>query len=124
MRSSTTQRYDKIVGIARSNRNRPSNTSAKATRKIVFRLFLTWVDKHSCSLIELYQSSREEEPNIVCDSCCLKHIVRHNNDRTKIFQVEYQVFDLRGRQRIQCRTRFVEKKYFGSHRKSSGNTET
>jgi len=58
--------------------------------------------------IELDQFSHQKESGEVRDARGLLHVVCDDNDRAFAFQFDEQIFDLRRRDRVQCRTRLVK----------------
>src|SRR5215204_1089459 len=54
-----------------------------------------------------------EERGLVRDPCRLLHVVGHDHDRILLLEVDHEVLDLAGRDRVECRARLVHQDHVG-----------
>src|SRR5208282_5632753 len=98
--------------------------SAKATGDIGFRAWVTRLGEELRSGTELDELASEQESGEIADAGGLLHVVGDSDDGAEIFQLDEELFDFGGADRIESGARFVEKKNFWFDGEGAGNTET
>src|ERR1041385_1493392 len=79
----------------------------ESARHVIFRAFLRGVREDPRGRAELDQFTDVEERRVIGDARGLLHVVRDDDDREILFQLENQFLDPARRDRIERRSRFV-----------------
>src|SRR5690242_19443215 len=72
-------------------------TLSEPPSDVVFSLPLGRRGEDLLGLIELHKLSVEKKSGLIGDSCCLLHVVGHNDDRVILLEVVDELFDFRRR---------------------------
>src|ERR1700761_9058082 len=75
------------------------------------------------SRIKFDKFSVQEEARSFCDTCGLLHIVSHNDDGVLRLELKDKIFDFRGRNRIESRSRLVHEEHFGVYGEGAGDAQ-
>src|SRR5205085_8577886 len=81
--------------------------STEATGDVVLGPRLLWRRKERLRAIELDELAEVEKRRMVAHARRLLHVVRDDHDRVALFELVNELFDARGRDRIERRGRFV-----------------
>src|SRR5215212_7374704 len=98
--------------------------SPKSAGNVILSQLFTRGREHLLSRVYFDQLAEEEEGRSVGNARRLLHVVRDDHDRVLLLQIEDQLFDLRGGDRIECRSRLVHQQYLRTNRECPGNTQT
>ena len=72
---------------------------------------------------ELDHLAGQEEGGEVADAGGLLHVVGDDGDGAHIFELDEELFDFGGADRIESGARLVEEKYFGFDREAAGDAK-
>src|SRR5438093_13539724 len=80
---------------------------AEATGDVVFRPRVAGMGEQFLGDAELHQLSEQEKPRVIGHPSRLLHVVRHDDDRVAVLELQHQFLDLGGGDGIEGRARLV-----------------
>src|SRR6266496_3359339 len=101
----------------------PICVSAKPSTDIVFCLLLLWMCKDLGGRCKFDQFAGKEKTRKLGDTCCLLHVVRHDNNRVIILQLCHQFLNLQRCNGIERRCRLIHQQDLGLDCDGTSNTE-
>ena len=78
-----------------------SKASPESTRDVILGPFISGVPEQIFGHAKFHEFPQQHEPRIVRYTGRLLHIMRHDDNSVPLFEVEHQLFDLRGGDRVQ-----------------------
>src|SRR6266849_10622645 len=100
-----------------------NNASAEAAGDVGLRAGITGRGEELRRGAELDELAGEQEGGEIADARGLLHVVGNGDDGAEILQLNEELFDFRGADRIERRTGFVEKQDFGLDSEGAGDAQ-
>ena len=97
--------------------------SAESASDVIFCFALLWISEELCRRAHLDELSFEEEGRLIRHAGRLLHVVRHDDNRVVVLELEDQVFDPRRARRVEGRGWLVHQQHVGVVDRENGNQE-
>src|SRR5580692_10720359 len=111
------------VAMSANETRRMGDLLSKTTGDVILGLSFSGACEYLGGVADFDEPAHVKKACSLRHACRLLHVVRHDDDGQLVAELGDEVFDLRGRDRIERARRLVHEQHFGLDRERTGNAQ-